>query len=136
MDTVVKECGQFNEAQIYSLYNSVGWSAFYTPDILRCAVASSLYVLGAYERDKLIGLLRAVGDGMTVALLQDILVHPEYQHRGIGRRLVAGFLQRYRNVRQIYVLTDNMPETVGFYQAVGFTPLENVHYRAFVRLRL
>lgn len=135
MDTVViKEYGQYNEAEICSLYNSVGWSVYCRAERLRQAFAASVCILAAYERNKLIGLLRAVGDGVTVVLLQDVLVHPGYQRRGIGRRLVACLLARYKNVRK-YVLTDDLPRTVGFYKAVGFTPVENAHCRALTRSR-
>jgi len=28
-----------------------------------------------------------------------------------------------------------VPETVGFYKAVGFTPVEHIHAKAFTRLK-
>lgn len=47
-------------------------------DILQQAYENSCCVLGAYEADKLIGIIRAVGDGLSVIFIQDIIVLPEY----------------------------------------------------------
>ena len=136
MDNItIRECGQYDEVQILPLYKSVGWHAYCVPKAMEQGFAASLCTLGAYDQNELVGLLRLVGDGITVVLIQDILVRPEYQRRGVGRRLIASLLSRYAHVRQIYVLTDDLTETVGFYKAVGFTPVETAHYRAFTRLR-
>ena len=81
------------------------------------------------------GILRAVGDGETVVFLQDILVRPDKQGQGIGRRLMAEFFRKFAEVRQIQLLTDDIPATVGFYRAVGMVPAEELHFKSFVKLR-
>lgn len=132
----IREYTQYPEAEILNLYRSVGWSVYYShPEVLRQVFEHSLRVLAAYDGDQLVGLIRAVGDGQTVVFIQDLLVAPVYQRRGIGRDLVARLLERFQNVRQVYLITDDTPETVGFYKAVGLTPVEEVHCRAFTRLR-
>lgn len=137
MDAVsIKEYGNYQEPEVLALYQSVGWSAYYgKPEALKAAFARSLCVLGAYAEGRLVGLIRAVGDGVSIVFIQDVLVEPGFQRRGIGRRLVAELLRRYRHVRQLHLMTDDLPETVAFYKAVGFTPTEEVHFRAFTRLR-
>jgi len=133
---IIKEYRLYREAELLDLYKSVGWSTYYDrPDMLRQAFSHSLCILGAYAGEKLVGLVRAVGDGATIVFLQDILVHPAYQRRRIGTRLIGELLDRYRHVRQLHLLTDDQPGTVGFYKAAGFTPVEDVHFRAFTRLR-
>ena len=135
-DIQIREMVGYDEGQVCALYESVGWSAYTRdPDSLKKGVMNSLCVLGAYEDEKLVGLIRAVGDAVTIVFIQDILVHPAYQRRGIGRALIARLLERYRNVRQIHLLTDDIPETVGFYKAVGLTPVELIHAKAFTRLK-
>ena len=133
---VISEYKVWQEAAVISLYRSVGWSAYYRqPEVLRRAFSRSLKVFGAFDGETLVGLVRAVGDGETIVFLQDILVRPEYQRRGIGRRLVAALLEEFPQVRQLHLLTDDLPETVGFYRSVGFTAVEDIHARAFTRLR-
>ena len=136
MPVEVKAYTRYCEAEILALYRSVGWSAYYSqPERLWEAFERSLCVFGAWEDGALVGLIRVVGDGETVVFIQDILVNPAYQRRGIGTRLVAAVLERYRHVRQMHLMTDDLPETVGFYKAVGFTPVEKAHFRAFTRLK-
>lgn len=47
---------------------------------------------------RIIGMGRAVSDGALVATLHDIMVHPEYQRQGIGRRIVK-LLTTYLDTR-------------------------------------
>ena len=75
--------------QLLTLYDSVGWSAYTCePDRLERAVTSSLSVFTAWDGPHLAGLVRAVGDGETILYIQDLLVRPSYQRRGIGRHLL------------------------------------------------
>ena len=135
METItIKECA-YNE-EVLEIYKSVGWTIYASdPEKLRRAFENSLYILGAYDGDTLVGILRAVGDGETVVFLQDILVRPDKQGQGIGRKLMAEFFRKYSRVRQVQLLTDDTPATVGFYRAVGMVPAEELHFRSFVKLR-
>ena len=118
---IIKEYTDIREDEILSLYSSVGWKA-YTDDIraLMDGFASSLLVLAAYDDDVLVGIIRVVGDGQTIVFIQDILVFPDKQRKGIGTALIKEILERYKNVRQIELATDNTPKTVEFYKSMGF----------------
>ena len=39
-------------------------------------------------------MVRVVGDGASVILIQDLLVHPEYQRKGIGDQLMRAVLEK------------------------------------------
>ena len=116
----IREYTKFKLDEILPLYTQVGWTA-YTEDMpaLERGFQHSLLVLAAYENDALLGLIRVVGDGATVILIQDILVDPEKQRQGIGSALLKAVLDRYPNVRQIQLTTDDTPKTVAFYQSLG-----------------
>lgn len=132
----IKPIENYEETAVLALYRSVGWSAYFRqPEILRRAFMNSLCAFGAYDGEALVGLVRVVGDGETIVFIQDILVKPRYQRQGIGRRLIAKVLEKFETVRQIHLLTDDLPETVGFYESVGFTSVEKIHARAFTRLK-
>lgn len=111
----------YHSDEILNLYESVGWSAYTKdPDSLQRAFANSLLTLAAYAEDQLIGIIRTVGDGVSIVFIQDLLVHPDYQRNGIGTALIQEILKRYPHVRQIQLTTDNTPETVSFYSSLGF----------------
>src|SRR5699024_12750383 len=65
-----------------SLYKAVGWSNYYKkPSMLKKAYENSLYIIGAYLNEELIGVIRVVGDGSSIIYIQDILVSPKHQDR-------------------------------------------------------
>jgi len=131
----IKSYPQYNESEILSLYRAVGWSNYYErPEMLSKAFQNSLCVLGAYNEGNLVGVLRAVGDGVSVLLIQDILVHPEYQRRGIGSKLMYCVLERYKNVYQIQLMTDDTEKTVAFYKSLGFYPMQEYGCCGFVKM--
>ena len=130
----IREYAAYDEREILPLYESVGWTAYTDrPDVLRKGFENSLLCLAAYEGDGMIGLVRAVGDGQTVVLIQDILVHPAYQRRGVGTKLADALLKRFPNVRQIHLLTDDTPKTVSFYESLGFKSVDAMGCRSFMR---
>ena len=131
----IREYTFYNEREILSLYSSVGWSAYTDhPETLRNGFDNSLLTLAAYDGDQLLGIIRAVGDGYTVVFVQDILVFPEYQRKGIGSALLQAVLDRYSHVRQIQLATDNTPKTIGFYRSMGFRELSEIGCCGFMKI--
>ena len=101
--------------------------------MLRAAYTHSLCILAAYEDDRLLGVVRAVGDGASIVFIQDILVFPKYQRRSIGKALLCAMMERYRTVYQMELLTDDTEKTVAFYEALGFVRVEKWGYRGLSR---
>ena len=131
----IKEYNAYNEEEILSLYKSVGWTAYTEqPDVLRQGFENSMLILAAYDAEKLLGIIRAVGDGATIVFVQDILVFPEYQRRGVGTALLQAVLNRYDNVRQIELATDNTEKTVAFSKSMGFTEMSEIGCCGFMRI--
>ena len=131
----IKEYKAYNEEEILSLYKSVGWTAYTEQlDVLRQGFENSMLILAAYDAEKLLGIIRAVGDGATIVFVQDILVFPEYQRRGVGTALLQAVLNRYDNVRQIELATDNTEKTVAFYKSMGFTEMSEIGCCGFMRI--
>lgn len=128
------EYTEYREEEILRLYTEVGWTA-YTKDMstLEQGYKHSLLVLSAYENEELLGIVRAVGDGHTIVFVQDILVFPEKQRQGVGTALLKAVLDRYPDVRQIELVTDNTPKTVAFYKSLGFSELSEIGCCGFVR---
>lgn len=91
-------------------------------------------VLGAYDGDRLVGLLGAVGDGFSVAFIQDILVYPEYQRQGIGTQLFRTLMERFPDVYQMELFTDNSPKTTAFYRSLGFQKDSDIGCCGFMKM--
>ncbi|MBZ6527810.1 GNAT family N-acetyltransferase [Aerococcaceae bacterium DSM 111021] len=105
---------------LLNLYESVGWSA-YTKDNtdLTSLLKGARHYLAAWDDDRLIGLIRVVGDGVYIAYIQDILVHPDYHRQGIGRQLMEQMLNEISYAKQIILTTEDTPKTKAFYQTMG-----------------
>lgn len=124
--------------EIIALYTAIGWAA-YTDDSERLnrAVRSSTHVVTARRGGQLVGLVRVVSDGASIVYLQDVLVDPDHQRRGVGQELVTRVLAPYPDVRQTVLLTDAEPGQRKFYEPLGFSPASaegRWDVRAFVDL--
>lgn len=111
------------DADILSLYNAVGWSAYTkSPEVLSRAIKNSSFVVSAWGEDgNLVGLARTISDDATICYLQDILVDPAFHRTGVGRALFDQVLQRYQHVRQTVLITDDEPQQRAFYESMGLT---------------
>ncbi|MFI3231257.1 MAG: GNAT family N-acetyltransferase [bacterium] len=130
----IREYSNYNHDEIIKLYKAVGWSNYYEkPEILKSGFENSLYVLGAYaDEGELVGIIRVVGDGYSIVYIQDILVLPDYQHKKIGSNLLLNVLEKYKNVYQINLSTDNTQKTVNFYKSLGFKDYSDINCVAFM----
>lgn len=121
MEYSIKEYKKYNEHEIVSLYESVGWKNYTSnPQLLENAYQHSLKAYAAYINEQLVGIIRVVGDGFSVIFIQDLLVNPAYQRKGIGRTLVEKILHEYKAVYQKHLITDHTEKTIQFYQSMGF----------------
>lgn len=130
----IREYKDYCEAEILHLYESVGWTNYTAkPEMLSNAYANSLKIFAAYDGETLIGIIRAVGDGFSILYIQDILVLPEYQRKGVGTALIHKLLEAYKHVYQKVLLTDNSEKTIAFYKSIGFWMDTETECRAFWR---
>lgn len=131
----IREYTAYNEKEILELYASVGWTAYTNhPDVLRKGFENSTLTLAAYDGEQLMGIIRAVGDGYTIVFVQDILVFPEHQRKGVGSALLQAVLDKYGHVRQIELATDNSEKTVAFYRSMGFQEMSEIGCCGFIRM--
>ena len=130
----IREYIGYNEKEILDLYGAVGWVA-YTSDLaaLKKGYQNSLLVLAAYEEDTLLGIIRVVGDGATIIFVQDIVVDPKYQRKGVGSALLKEVLKRFEHVRQIELVTDNTEKTIAFYKSIGFLEFSEIGCCGFMK---
>lgn len=135
MTYTFKEDKHIDKEALKSLYEDVEWFA-YTKDLeqLADALAHSLYVLSAWDNDELIGLVRVVGDGLTIIYIQDILVLNSRQNQGIASELMRRVLEKYHDVRQKVLLTEEAADVRHFYEKHGFESCDKGTSVAFAKL--
>ena len=68
---------------VLHLYQAVGWTNYtHQPEMLEQALPHSLVVYLAFDGEKIVGLIRLVGDGFSSVFVQDLIVLPTYQRQG------------------------------------------------------
>lgn len=129
-------CKKINQEKLEKLYNDVGWYA-YTQDlnVLVKAIEQSLEVISAWEDEELVGLIRIVGDGLTIIYIQDILVLTSCQNQGIATLLMQQTFEKYEHVRQKVLLTEEAPDVRHFYEKNGFVSCDEGSLVAFAKLK-
>ena len=69
------------------LRKAVGWGT-YREELITHSLPESLFCICALVDDKVIAMARILGDAGMVYYVQDVIVLPEYQNRGIGAQLM------------------------------------------------
>jgi ribosomal protein S18 acetylase RimI-like enzyme len=105
--------------QLLALYRANHWSSAEKPALLRKALAGSHSVVTAWTGGTLIGLGNALSDGHLVVYYPHLLVHPDYQGRGIGTEIMRRLQDKYRGFHQHVLIADG--RAIGFYRKCGFT---------------
>ena len=124
---------RFNE--ILALYGAVGWTNYIArPDTLRAGYEGSLAAWGAFAGDKLVGVVRVVGDGVTIVFVQDLIVAPSHQRSGIGAQLMQAVVNRFSDVYQMELLTDDGSAACALYERLGFVRSDAMGCVAYIRV--
>ena len=109
---------------VLHLYQAVGWTNYtHQPEMLEQALSHSLAMYLAFDGEKIVGLIRLIGDGFSSVLVQDLIVLPIYQRQGIGSALMKEALEAYNDVYQVQLVTEQTERTLGFYRSMGFETL-------------
>jgi ribosomal protein S18 acetylase RimI-like enzyme len=92
----------------------------------KAALDNSFYSIAAMAQGKIVGMGRVIGDGLYY-YVQDLVVHPTYQSKGIGREIM-GMLMHYINTtapKGSFVGLMAAKDLEGFYEKFGFKKRPN-----------
>jgi ribosomal protein S18 acetylase RimI-like enzyme len=106
-------------AQINALRKSVGWFGR-TNKKWEEILSKSSFVYSIWDGKKLIGMGRLVEDGI-MCMFYDIVVHKDYQGKGLGKKIVEKFLNKIKNKKYISIGLFTDKNKVKFYKKLGFT---------------
>ena len=121
--------------QVMSLYGKEGWDLYTTyPRKVKPAWERSIYRLGAFEGEQLIGFIRCTGDGEFDAYVSDLLVDPTYSRQGVGRKLMQRAMEHFKDVDTFALMTGlEQLENHVFYRSLGMHEYANNHLIGFLR---
>ena len=105
------------------LTDKVGWGVR-QEKIVETALKNSLYCVSVYFSYELIGFGRIIGDKTIFIYIQDIMVMPKYQNKGIGTQIMKKLLEK---IDEFKIENPNIRTYLGaskgkedFYKRFGF----------------
>jgi ribosomal protein S18 acetylase RimI-like enzyme len=103
------------------LRESVGWNRMekeYGNPLL-----TSFFHIAVYDDDRLVGFVDSVSNGVTDAYIQDLIVRPDYQGKGIGTDLMKKMIASLKE-KHIYIISVIYEESLKpFYDRFGFNTM-------------
>lgn len=100
---------------------STPWSS-QPKEIFATAIENSLLTVTAYYNNNVIGMGRMTGDNIFSFFIQDVVVLPDYQNKGVGTLLVNSLLD-YAYNQAVSVAVVSLMASKGkesFYEKIGF----------------
>ncbi len=88
------------------------------PSILHKTFTNSMFKCFVYEKGLLIGVGRALADGADCSYICDIAVLPQYQGKGLGKKIVNKLLDLSKGHNKIILYS--VPGSENFYKQLGF----------------
>lgn len=118
---------------------AVGWKEL-DEEQARIGLENSAYLTVAWDdsesrgETKSVGMARVISDGGYMALIVDVMVLPEYQGKGVGRRLMENITewldQLTKDGRCVMINLMATPGNESFYEKFGFVARPNDHMGA------
>lgn len=113
---------KFNEKlsvkALADLREAVGWNRM--ENEYKNPLMTSYYHIAAYEDNKLIGYIDCVSNGVTDAYIQDLMVCPDHQGKGVGTELMNKMIEQLKE-KHIYMISVVYEEGLKpFYERFGF----------------
>lgn len=116
------------------IFKEVGWKGRNVAG-LRRAVKNSYLFLTAYDEKKLIGSTRVLSDGVFYASIWDVVVLPEYQNKGVGKKMMSKVIKKIRGKKFKFVGLFDGSGRPKFYSSMGFVVKEKLPGRIFKESR-
>jgi len=115
--------------QLKYLYKEAGWwteeDDAADPDLIHKIVQGSFCFAVASINDKLVGMGRAISDGVSDAYIQDVAVSNNFRGKGIGVLIMDELIKylKSKNINWIALISE--PKAVSFYKRYGFSQMAN-----------
>ena len=121
------------------LRNSVGWDSK-NKNIIENAIKNSVFAKKVIYNNKIVGMARVIGDGLYYSIV-DVVVHSDYQKKGIGKLLIESIVKDIEERTEIgpkcSINLISMKGKEEFYKKCGFRtiPFDYTGYGMTLRIQ-
>lgn len=99
MDEIQLKYNDLDVDTYLKLRSGVHWKEL-TQKQAEQALNHSLYVVAAFQNDSCVGMGRLVGDGSVICYVQDLIVLPHVQGKGIGSMILSALKEQVESIRE------------------------------------
>jgi len=85
---------------------------------LKVVFSNSKFKCFIFDKSKLVGVGRALADGIDCSYICDVAIHPEYQGIGLGRQIISKLIKLSEGHKKVILYANHGRE--GFYNKLGF----------------
>lgn len=116
---------QIDLYELEELCDSVGWARRPLRKVKK-ALEHSYLVASVWEmkgtKPYLVGFARATSDQSFNATIWDVVIHPRFQGKGLGKAFMRYMINKLRkdDISNVTLFAD--PQVVEFYRSLGFVP--------------
>jgi ribosomal protein S18 acetylase RimI-like enzyme len=106
--------------EVINLWSILGWCGKndYSTRTIKAAINNTTFVVYAKnENQELIGLARVFSDQFLNTYIVDLLIHPDYQKLGIGKKLVQKIKEKFKHT---VILLETFDRNRKFFRKCGF----------------
>ncbi|WPR74596.1 GNAT family N-acetyltransferase [Algoriphagus sp. NG3] len=118
MEITISDRRDIKIEAILELYRANEWSSADKPNELYNGLINSHSLFSAWKKDKLVGIGNAISDGYLVVYYPHLLVHPDYQGKGIGQMIMDKMQEKYSHYHMQMLTADG--KVIDFYRKAGF----------------
>lgn len=93
------------------------------PERIAKMYAHADLVVTAWHQERLVGIARSITDFSYCCYLSDLAVRKDYQHRGIGKKLVE--LTKEKIGEEAMLLLLSVPTAMDYYPKIGMQKVDN-----------
>lgn len=113
---------------VLKLYRQAGWwQTDENPEYLQTVeqiIENSFCFVIATRDDEIIGMGRAISDGVSDAYIQDVTVRQDLRGQGIGKGIIRKLLEHLKSHKLQWIGLISEPGYERFYQGFGFKVME------------
>jgi len=114
---------------ILDLYRAAGWWQMdENPEYLetvKSIISNSFCFVIALRGEEIIGMGRAISDGVSDAYIQDVTVRESERGQGIGKEIIRTLVRYMKEHRLQWIGLISEPGYEGFYKSLGFGVMQN-----------
>ncbi len=121
MRTFAIQINELNIKNYQTLRNTTAWPKLSDQQVEH-ALGNDLFSVAVFDKNRIIGMGRVIGDGAIYYYVQDVIVHPDFQKKGVGALVMDSienyFTKRVHNYAFIGLMAAE--GSMEFYKKLGY----------------